>query len=227
MTTKALLEVQSLTCERSERILFEGLTMAVSAGSLIRIAGTNGAGKTSLLRLLTGLMSPVAGKILWRGRPIDKAQEDYWRELCYIGHKNGVKDDLSVLENLAINCRLNGLAPSERDMLTALEAVDIHGYAAVPAGQLSQGQRRRVALARLWLSQQTPLWILDEPFTALDVVGVERLAKLMSAHVQKGGIVLLVTHQEVPVQDVTIQTLKVSDFAPRYQPWPVEEIGDV
>lgn len=144
-----ILEVRGLTCERGERTLFRGMTFAVEPGTLVRVAGSNGAGKTTLLRLLTGLMRPVEGEILWRGTPIAKAAEDFWRELCYIGHRNGVKDDLSVIENVMINARVASLKASEAEALDALAAVGLSDFIDVPAGQLSQGQRRRVALARL------------------------------------------------------------------------------
>ena len=108
--TQPLIEVRGLTCERGERTLFTGMSFTVAPGSLVRIAGSNGAGKTTLLRLLTGLMRPAEGEIFWRGEPILKAAQDFWRELCYIGHRNGVKDDLSVMENVLINARIASLS---------------------------------------------------------------------------------------------------------------------
>lgn len=209
-----ILEVRGLTCERGERTLFRGMTFAVEPGTLVRVAGSNGAGKTTLLRLLTGLMRPVEGEILWRGTPIAKAAEDFWRELCYIGHRNGVKDDLSVIENVMINARVASLKASEAEALDALAAVGLSDFIDVPAGQLSQGQRRRVALARLWLSRSVPLWILDEPFTALDVKGVARLANLIGEHVSKGGVVMLVTHQEVPVEKARLLVIEPETWSP-------------
>ena len=211
--TEPILEVRGLTCERGERTLFRGMSFSVESGTLVRIAGSNGAGKTTLLRLLTGLMRPVEGEVLWRGVPILKAAQDYWRELCYIGHRNGVKDDLSVMENVLINARVASLEATEGEALKALAAVGLSDFVDSPAGQLSQGQRRRVALARLWLSGSVPLWILDEPFTALDVKGVARLAKLVGEHVQAGGVVMLVTHQEVPVENARL--LVIEKWAPR------------
>jgi heme exporter protein A len=187
-----LLELKDIACERGERILYRGLSFAVRPGELVRIAGSNGAGKTTLLRIAAGLMRPTEGDVLWRGVPVRKAAQDYWKELCYIGHRNGVKDDLS-----------------------ALEAVGLAGFFDAPAGHLSQGQRRRVALARLWLSQDVTLWALDEPFTALDVKGVARLAALVAEHVRAGGAVMLVTHQEVDVPGVAPVLLEPEKWAPR------------
>lgn len=209
-----ILEVRDLTCERGERTLFKGMSFAIEPGTLVRVAGSNGAGKTTLLRLMTGLMRPVEGEVLWRGVPIAKAAQDYWRELCYIGHRNGVKDDLSVLENVMINARVASLSATEEKALEALDAVGLGDFVDVPAGQLSQGQRRRSALARLWLSRSVPLWILDEPFTALDVKGVARLAALVGEHVREGGVVMLVTHQEVPVEEARLVVIEPEKWAP-------------
>ena len=213
--TQPLIEVRGLTCERGERTLFTGMSFTVAPGSLVRIAGSNGAGKTTLLRLLTGLMRPAEGEIFWRGEPILKAAQDFWRELCYIGHRNGVKDDLSVMENVLINARIASLSCTPEAARAALAAVGLSDYEDVPAGQLSQGQRRRVALARLWLSESVPLWILDEPFTALDVKGVARLADLVSKHVAEGGVVMLVTHQEVPVDPKHLFVIEPERWAPK------------
>lgn len=213
--SEPILEVRGLTCERGERTLFEGLSFAVEPGTLVRIAGSNGAGKTTLLRLMTGLMRPAEGEILWRGVPILKAAQDFWRELCYIGHRNGVKDDLSVIENVLINARIASLKDAtEAAALKALDAVGLSDYVEAPAGQLSQGQRRRVALARLWLSRSVPLWVLDEPFTALDVRAVARLADLVGEHVAEGGVVMLVTHQEVPVERARLMVIEPERWAP-------------
>lgn len=212
--TEPILEVRGLACERGERTLFRGMSFGVEPGTLVRIAGSNGAGKTTLLRLMTGLMRPVEGEVRWRGVPIQKAAQDYWRELCYIGHRNGVKDDLSVLENVMINSRIASLKATEAEALKALACVGLSDFLDSPAGQLSQGQRRRVALARLWLSRSVPLWVLDEPFTALDVKGVARLAELIGEHVQEGGVVMLVTHQEVPVEKARILVVEPEKWAP-------------
>lgn len=208
----SLLQVQGLTCERGERILFQNLSFEAKESTLVRIAGSNGAGKTSLLRILTGLMRPQEGRVLWRGRPVGS---EFWAELAYIGHKNGVKDDLSVLENLEVACRIASLDHDEQECINALSNVGLSDFLDVSAGQLSQGQRRRVALARLWLSRSKKIWILDEPFTALDVKGVARLADLLSRHVQEGGVVVLVTHQEVDVPGAAVQVVEPEDWAPR------------
>ncbi len=195
--------------------VLNGINLSLPTGRITVILGQSGCGKTTLLRLMTGLMRPVEGEILWRGTPILKAAQDFWRELCYIGHRNGVKDDLSVIENVLINARVASLKATREDARRALAAVGLAEYEDVPAGQLSQGQRRRVALARLWLSESVVLWVLDEPFTALDVKAVARLSDLISKHVREGGVVMLVTHQEVPVDKSQLHIIEPERWAPR------------
>lgn len=194
-----MLEVSGLTCERGERRLFDALAFSVAAGTLLRVAGPNGTGKTSLLRILCGLLEPTAGEVRWKGGSIRSLREDYWKDLVYVGHLNGVKDDLTVRENLRVTVRIGGRIVDEAALDQALDAVGLAGFETALARHLSQGQRRRVALARLYVSQAVPLWILDEPFTALDVRGVANLSALVASHLEGGGTVVLTTHQEVPV----------------------------
>ena len=187
-----MLEADSLECERGGRKLFGPLSLDLAAGGLLRIAGANGSGKTSLLRILCGLLEPAAGQVRWKGAPIRELREDYSRELVYLGHAPAVKDELTPEENLAITCRLAGVPFSKEALKEALHAYSVPG---LPARKLSQGQRRRAALARLVLSQRVPVWLLDEPFAALDVAAARFTEALVQEHVTRGGAVAYTTHQ--------------------------------
>ena len=193
------LEIRSVRCIRGERLLFSKLNFSCEEGTLVRLAGPNGTGKTTLLRLLVGLMQPQEGEILWGGKPINKLKEEFWKDLVYIGHLNGVKDELTSRENLLINCEIGEHPVSIEEADKALEKVGLAGFENNLTRHLSQGQRRRVALARLYVSRHAGFWVLDEPFTALDVKAVENLAALIADHVNDGGICVFTTHQEVPI----------------------------
>jgi heme exporter protein A len=154
----------------------------------------NGSGKTSLLRMLCGLLSPNRGEVLWKGEPISRLREDYSRELVYIGHAAAVKDDLTAAENVAVACSIAGTPASQDAVAAALARLQM--VEAQPVRRLSQGQRRRAALARLALSAARPLWLLDEPFTALDAGGIAVVKELVEAHRAAGGAVVFTTHQD-------------------------------
>ncbi len=216
MTDMPRLTVDNLELERGERLLFRGLTFDAASGTLVRLAGANGTGKTSLLRLLTGLMSADAGRVLYKGKDIAKLREDFHKDLVYIGHMNGVKDDLSAMENVRICARMGNIIVNDEQIVEALSRVGLADFTDHLTGELSQGQRRRVALARLFVSMSKPVWILDEPFVALDVASVANLAKTIAEHVKAGGIVIYTTHQECDtgVPSEHCMTVDVSDFAP-------------
>jgi heme exporter protein A len=195
-----MLEVVDLECVRGDRRLFTNLSFSLSKGELLYLHGHNGSGKTTLMRAVCGLLQPTDGEIRWEGAPIRELREDFTREVLYIGHKNGIKDDLTALENLRILSTLDGVHMSEEQAWDALERIGLRGFEDLPTQVLSQGQKRRVALARL-LAHQARLWILDEPFTALDKAAVELLQQVIREHLERGGMAFLTTHQEVELTE--------------------------
>lgn len=198
-----MLEVSNLGCVRGDHRLFAGLSFSLSAGELMQVQGPNGSGKTSLLRTLCGLSMPESGEIRWRGKSVRELGEEYFAELVYLGHHNAIKDELNALENLHINAGLAGAEVDESLALAALRRMGLRKKEWLPVKVLSQGQRRRVALARL-LVTNAPLWILDEPLTALDVGAVDLMQELIGEHLSKGGMVIFTTHQ--PLQVAGVQT---------------------
>jgi len=194
-----MLEATDLQCVRGERTLFNRLDVMLNAGELLRIAGANGSGKTSLLRILCGLLAPSRGSVRFQGVDIGRLREDFWGKLVYIGHANAIKEDLTAAENLSIACALQGQESAAPRLRDALARVGLTAIERQPTRELSQGQRRRVALARLALSAHMPIWILDEPFTALDVDAIEAVRELIAEHVARGGSVAYTTHLELEI----------------------------
>ncbi len=191
-----LLSATGLACRRGERRLFKGVAFSAPAGSLVLVGGRNGSGKTSLLRILVGLSSAVAGSVAWCGRPVATDPLAWAAQLFYLGHASALKDDLDAAENLELACSL-AAEPCSRDArLAALARLGVAHRAGLPARLLSQGQRRRVALARLALTHR-PLWVLDEPFVGLDAIAMAELGQLIETHLMRSGIVVLTTHQAV------------------------------
>ncbi len=192
--TSLLLQAQSLTCIREDRLLFDELSFDINSGDIIQVEGPNGSGKTSLLRILAGLSQPYDGDVSFKKQPISKCREEYQQNLLYFGHLAGIKGEMTVEENLKFNLALHGDSPDNE--LHSLTKVNLSGFEDSLASHLSAGQHRRTALARLYQSS-APIWILDEPFTAIDKQGVKELETLFLAHAKRGGCVILTTHQDL------------------------------
>lgn len=197
-----------LQCHRSDRMLFTNLNAQVLPGQLLRVMGANGAGKTSLLRMICGLLAPTQGAIFWNGKPPRSMREAFAQDLIYIGHATATKDDLTTLENLRSYTALRGLRLSRTSAVAALQAAGLGQHTAVPARLLSQGQRRRLALTRLAVRSTSRLWVLDEPFTALDAHATQWLSSLLQGHARHGGITVLTSHHDVALHP-SIDTLKL------------------
>jgi heme exporter protein A len=195
-----MLEARNLEATRGGAMLFSGLAFTLRPGALLRVSGANGTGKTSLLRVLCGLAQPSAGEVRWNGTAIRALGEEYWKHVAYVGHANALKDELTVAENLESACALAGLDAAPARVQAAIGQFELAARAQLPVKLLSQGQRRRAALARLALSEAVPLWILDEPFAALDAGAIERVQSVAQAHLARGGMVVLTTHQDARIE---------------------------
>ncbi len=201
-----MLSIANLECVRGDKQLFSGLSFTLEVGGLLHVHGPNGSGKTTLLRAIAGLVLPEAGEIEWDGHPTNRQREEFNRHLIYQGHHYGLKFELTGYENLKVFANLSGFDVSERDVENALKRVGLARCIELPVKVLSQGQKKRVALARLLL-QPARLWILDEPFVGLDVAAVSMLLDMVDKHVANGGMVILTTHQEVGIEVGKLQHL--------------------
>jgi len=186
--------------------LFGGLNFTLCGGELMRVQGENGKGKTTLLRTLCGFVQPARGSVRWQGRDIHEWDDQFHAQMCYLGHANAIKDELSALENLQISAGLAGIAVSGEDALAALRRMGLRRKEHLPVRVLSQGQRRRVALSRL-LVGEAKLWILDEPLTALDVGAVTLMQELIGEHLSNRGMVIFTTHQPLQVEGTRTRDL--------------------
>lgn len=194
-----MLRAHQVACSRGGRELFGGINLEVGSGEALRICGRNGSGKTTLLRVLCGLTQPAAGEIFWQDVAIGRAREAYWRDVIYVGHASGLKDDLLAWENLVVAARLSGLGIGRREALQALHEMGVAAVCDSPVRTLSQGQRKRVALARLCLQTPVKLWLLDEPAASLDDDAVKSLCAVLDAHLAQGGMIVHATHQPMPL----------------------------
>lgn len=203
-----MLAATGLTCLRGERRIFGGVGFSLAAGELLHVLGPNGSGKTSLLRMLCGLFQPAEGEIRWQGEPTRRLGDDFLAAIAYVGHLNGLKDELSALENLRFHAGIEGAA--DRGAAgAALSRMGLGECAEFPARWLSQGQRRRLALARL-LAVPRRLWILDEPFTGLDKDSVVALLRILEQHLEEGGLVVLTSHQDMALARGAVRELHLA-----------------
>ncbi|RFO95377.1 cytochrome c biogenesis heme-transporting ATPase CcmA [Rhodoferax lacus] len=199
---------QDLTVRRGNEVLFKALNFELQAGQLVWLRGSNGSGKTSLLRVIAGLSRPDGGQLSWGGQPLAQS-EDYKARLVYMGHANALKDDLTALEALHFMTTVHGRSCSAERMEAALRRMGVHHRRKLPVRMLSQGQRRRVALARLALEERPGFWVLDEPFDALDDAGLALVQQLFVENVQRGGTVLFTSHIPVRPDGVALQELRL------------------
>jgi heme exporter protein A len=204
-----MLKVSNLECVRGERSLFKDVNFSLEAGELLQVNGPNGGGKTSLLRMLCGLATPAHGEIFWLGDNIRSLDEGYYNSITYLGHLNGVKDNLNAIENLRISSALAGNGIDESEAYIALQRMGLVGRETLPVKVLSQGQRRRVTLARLLVSS-TVLWILDEPLVALDTSAVLLVKSILEQHLKKGGMVVMTTHQDINIAAIVTKRLQLN-----------------
>ena len=205
-SASAVLEARDITCVRGDRALFSGLDLQLSAGQCLHVRGENGVGKTSLLRLLTGLASPESGEVLWYGHSIKKQASEYHSKLLFLGHRDALKEDLSAIENLRMYAAIDGIALSEQDAFASLWRFGLKGREDLPIHCLSAGQKKRVLMARM-LTRGAQVWILDEPFNALDVHAVGELQDLIVEHLQGNGLVVLTSHQPLVIPGLRVLDL--------------------
>lgn len=201
-----MLEANQLACERGECLLFDGISFRLESGGLLRVSGPNGSGKTSLLRIVCGLISPLRGRLTWQQLPVTVGNESSL-SIRYMGHSAGLSEELTARENLrffAAMARFKAAKPID----DALERLELVRQVDLPVRSLSQGQKRRVALARLVL-EPAPLWVLDEPFTALDERAVSIVQSLIEEHLDAGNMALISTHQEVPIRALSVQQIRL------------------
>jgi heme exporter protein A len=207
MSKAALLKIDNLSCIRDDRVLFEHLSLSLCGGQMLIVEGRNGSGKTSLLRILTGLKVADEGEIYWHETAISMQGSDYYERVTYVGHHDGVKRELTCLENLRLVQAMGN--PSAIDLDDALDQVNLFHYGDTPVGNLSAGQRRRLALARLIVTEGD-LWILDEPYTSLDKVSMVLFHSLFEGHLKQGGIIVMTSHHDIDMPAVDVQRLDLS-----------------
>jgi len=209
LNTSPTLTLSKLGCTKGGRQLFKDVDSTLPSGHWLYVTGANGVGKTSLLRMLCGLAPVESGQILWNNNPIDSQRDSYRQDLCYLGHLNALQESMSVQENLLFTSALGGIALDEQQAKSVLARFGLRGRSQQLVRHLSQGQKRRVALSRLALSKAR-LWVLDEPYVAMDEAGIQMLAELIAGHLDQGGLAVITSHQRVPVDAHPAQLLELT-----------------
>ncbi|MCV2883307.1 cytochrome c biogenesis heme-transporting ATPase CcmA [Aestuariibacter sp. AA17] len=205
----SLLSGHHLSCSKRDRLLFDDISLAVEPSDVLYIRGPNGAGKTSLIRILVGLSTPDTGSVTYRDNCIRSHYDVFHHHLVYFGHKLGLNTHFSPLENLRHWCKQHQISVRDDHIVSVLDELGLVGLETLPVSSLSAGQQRRVALARLWLKNHADMWVLDEPFTALDVQGIALLKARLVEHTAKGGGVIMTSHQDlalsIPVRELALE----------------------
>ena len=204
----ALLQTRDLSCVKDDRVLFEDLNLSLNRGQILLVEGKNGSGKTSLLRILTGLSLPENGEVLWQGQPISEVGPDYYEQVNYVGHHDGIKRDLTCLENLRLVQAMGKPLPIDLD--DALDKVNLYRFGDNFVATLSAGQKRRLAMARLVVTEAV-LWIMDEPFTSLDKASMAMFQKMFEQHLENGGIIVMTSHHDIDMPDCDVIRLNLSE----------------
>ncbi len=203
----ALLQLNDLCCVRDDRVLFDNLNLDLNGGQILLVEGRNGSGKTSLLRILTGLSLPESGEVLWKGQSISEVGAEYYEQVNYIGHHDGIKRDLTCLENLRLVQAMG--KPSAIDLDEALQKVNLYRYGENFVATLSAGQKRRLAMARLVVCEAL-LWIMDEPFTSLDKASMAMFQELFEHHLRQNGCIVMTSHHDIEMPDSDVIRLDLS-----------------
>ena len=205
-----MLQVKNLSCKRGSKTLWEGISFNLKAGQYLRVNGANGAGKSTLLRVVCGLTRPESGLIEWNQKSISEQLEQFHSQMIYLGHLAPLKGDMNAIENLIFLAQLNGQKKSVQQARDALSYWGLEKLTQLPVRSMSQGQRQRVALSRLLLNDDCPLWILDEAWNSLDKAGIHKLNELISKHLSQGGMAMLTSHQDIGLSDSSNSLVEVS-----------------
>ena len=200
-------QLKDIACSRRDNLLFRGISFRLGGGELLQVSGANGSGKSSLLQICAGLIPAGAGQVLWDGQPAHQRRALFQGNLCYVGHQNGLKAALTTGENLRVMRRLHG-ARQDTDCDAILERLGLLGMEDIVSGRLSAGQQRRLALGRLLMSP-AELWLLDEPFNALDEAGKRIMEALIISHCQNGGMAIFASHQDMTIDDYPLTQIRL------------------